>query len=153
MIRMGVALVGAVAAGAMWLAPARAFEGAGGGAPVPGHGGERMVRAVDGVPRALLLGREVDLLIDNVVALNEHHGWRWSEAGSLIASLEEAFIDLDEGRFDKAARQLGAFRDRVRGYLRDGTMPRDAGTPLLDVAGAIQARVEALDRAGRLDRP
>jgi len=110
-------------------------------------------RDVERVPRGALAAREVDVLIDSVVALNENHGWRWSEAGALIASLEEAFLDLDRAQFAKAARQLTDFSDRIAAYVNDGSIPRDAGVPLLDAAGAILGRIDALERSERLAGP
>jgi hypothetical protein len=110
-------------------------------------------RQVERVPRGALLAHEVDRLIDRVVALNENHGWRWSEAGALIACLEEAFIDLDRSQFGKAGRQLGDFSDRIAAYINDGSLPKEAGVPLLDAAGAILGRVDALQRAQRLAGP
>lgn len=110
-------------------------------------------RQVERVPRGALLAREVDRLIDRVVALNENHGWRWSEAGALIASLEEAFLDLDRGQFAKAGRQLADFSDRIAAYVNDGSLPKEAGVPLLDAAGAILGRIDALERSERLAGP
>lgn len=116
-------------------------------------GDEAVYREVGHVPRGALLARQVDLLIDRVVALNENHGWRWSEAGALIASLEEAFLDLDRGQFAKAGRQLGDFSDRIAAYVNDGSLPKEAGVPLLDAAGAILGRIDALERSERLAGP
>jgi hypothetical protein len=108
---------------------------------------------VEQVPRGVLLARDVDMLIDRVVGLNEHHGWRWSEAGALIASLEEAFLDLDRDQLAQAARQLNEFSDRIAAYVNDGSLPKDAGVPLLDAAGAILGRIDALQRTERLAGP
>jgi len=130
---------------------ARAGGADGGGAPVAAAVEGPVFSAVEEVPRVTLLGREVDALIDSVVALNERYGWRWSETGSLIAGLEEAFLDLDKGRFPKAASQLTDFADRIRGDMTDGSLPPEAGRRLLDGADAILGRIQALERATRLE--
>lgn len=157
MARMGVLFAGIWAVLCLAPGPAArpclAGEAEGAGAPALGYAKEQVYHVVDRVPRATLLAREVDQLIDNVVALNERHGWRWSQAGSLIASLEEAFIDLNRGQFHKAAGQLSDFSNRVAVYVDDGILTRDAGVPLLDAAGGILGRIEALERAGRLAGP
>jgi hypothetical protein len=95
-------------------------------------------------PRHVLAGR-IDHLIDRVVALNEHYGWTWSHTGSLIAFLEEAFIDLDDGRPADAAHQLRTFRERVSSGLAEGTLAPEAGAPLLAATSDLLTRVEALD--------
>jgi len=95
-------------------------------------------------PRHVLADR-IDRLIDRVVALNEHYGWRWSETGALIAKLEEAFLDLDNGRPQDAAHQLRGFRDRISTSLADGTLAPEAGGPLLAATADLLDRVETLD--------
>lgn len=131
--------------GALGPAVARAGAGAPGLGPPVGA----QARAVpEEVPRRHLLGGQIDRLIDRVVALNESYGWTWSDTGALIASLEEAFIDLDEGRPGDAEAQLRRFRDRISGGLADGTLEPEAGAPLLAAAADLLARVAALDGAG-----
>jgi len=149
MVRMGGILCGAVLAVAMAAGTWAAEEA--GGAPAELAVADPVLTAVERVPRATLLANQVDRLIDRVVALNENHGWRWSEAGALIANLEEAFIDLDNGKFTKAAHQISDFSDRITAYVDKGALPEDAGTPLIEAAGGILGRIEALERTERLE--
>jgi len=153
-IRMGrvVALAAAFAiAGplcALGPAAARAAEV---GVPVLRDGVELQARADPGeVPRRHVVAGQIDRLIDRVVALNERYGWSWNATGALIAYLEEAFIDLDDGRPGDAADQLRTFRDRITLGLADGTLASEAGGPLLAATADLLARVEALGGAGPL---
>jgi hypothetical protein len=112
------------------------------------------VRAAPGAPPPRhVLATQIDPLIDRVVALNEHYGWRWSETGALIASLEEAFLDLDNDNPQEAARQLTHFRDRISAGVADGTLAPEAGAPLLTAAADLLDRVAALGGAPPLPAP
>lgn len=150
MIRMGkVAAVAAAIAivGPFWAIGPVAAQAAGARAGLP----EAMAspaRAEPGdVPGRHVLAGRIDHLIDRVVALNEHYGWSWSHTGAMIAFLEEAFIDLDDGRPGDAADQLRTFRDQVSTGLADGTLAPEAGGPLLAATADLLARVKALDEA------
>ncbi|MFQ5509520.1 MAG: hypothetical protein ACE5FN_09325 [Leptospirillia bacterium] len=115
-----------------------------------GSGGSA-VELVGTVPYASLLSEEIDTLIDRVVDLNEEHGWHWSRAGSMIASLEEAFLMLDQGEVVAAARQLSHFRGQIHMYLARDQMSEMAGRPLLELAGKLIERLTLLKRSQRLE--
>lgn len=158
MVRMGsVAVLGAAAVIASWTgaapgpsvttswAAAPILVRAEFGAPPPQEivGAQARVTPDERPPRHVLAS-QIDRLIDRVVALNERYGWSWNDTGALIASLEEAFIDLDDGRMDDAADQLRTFRDRISVGLADGSLTPEAGGPLLAATADLLTRVEAL---------
>ena len=107
---------------------------------------------VAGIPYAQLLSREIDRLIDNVVALTERYGWQWSRTGAMIANLEDVFLVLDNGDASEAARQLSVFDNQVRVYMNSGDIPMAAGVPLLKESGILVKRLNALSRGQRLER-
>jgi len=63
----------------------------------------------------------------------------YGQGNALIAKLEAAIQQLDQGNFAAAIHQLGAFINQVNALIATGELLSDEGQPLIDDANAIIA--------------
>jgi hypothetical protein len=76
-------------------------------------------------------------LIEAVRALEASGALGGGNANALVAKLEGAIAQLEQGNVRPAVNKLGAFVNQVEAFLQDGTLSADVGQSLIDAAGRI----------------